>query len=97
MNVIAVLGILLGVFGGLFGLMYGRKKLQQSRGLDERYEEITKNALANGWKVTLGAIYVIWILLVFDVQFSVAEVLGILLLIHMIGWAGFRFYYQLKY
>lgn len=73
------------------------KKAAQSRGLDERYEEITKNALANGWKVTLVAIYVFWFLLVFGVQISVAKVLGILLLVHLIGWAGFRLYYQFKY
>jgi hypothetical protein len=92
----AISGIFLGAFGGLFGLLYGRKKAQQNRGLDERYEAISKNALANGWKVTLGGIYVFWILLILDVQISAAEVLGILLLIHMIGWAGFRIYYQLK-
>lgn len=97
MNLTALLGTLLGITGGLFGLIYGRKKAAQSRGLDERHEEITKNALATGWKVTLIAIYVFWLLLVFGVQFSVAEVLGILLLIHMIGWAGFRLYYQFKY
>lgn len=93
----ALSGILLGITGGLLGLLYGRKKAAQRRGLDERNTEITKNALATGWKVTLIAIYVIWFLLVFGVQFSVPEVLGILLLVHMIGWGGFRFYYQFKY
>ena len=97
MNLMALAGRLLGIIGGLFGLLYGRKKAAQNRGLDERNAEITKNALATGWKVTLVAIYVFWLLLVFGVQFSVAEVLGILLLVHMIGWAGFRFYYQYKY
>lgn len=97
MNLMALSGILLGITGGLFGLVYGRKKVAQSRGLDERYEEIAKKALANGWKVTLVAIYVFWFLLVFGVQISVAQVLGLLLLVHMIGWAGFRFYYQIKY
>ena len=97
MNLMALSGILLGITGGLFGLVYGRKKTAQNRGLDERYEEITKKALANGWKVTLVAIYVFWFLLVFGVQISVAQVLGLLLLVHMIGWAGFRFYYQFKY
>ena len=97
MNVMALAGIVLGASGGLFGLLYGRKKAAQRRGLDERYVEITKHALANGWKVTLAAIYLFWILLLFDVQFSVPEVLGGLLLIHMIGWAGFRVYYQMKY
>jgi len=93
----ALTGILLGIVGGLFGWLYGRKKAAQNRGLDERNAEITKSALANGWKVTLVAIYIFWFLLIFDVQFSVAEVLGILLLVHMIGWAGFRVYYQYKY
>jgi len=93
----ALTGILLGIVGGLFGWLYGRKKAAQNRGLDERNEAITKSALANGWKVTLIAIYIFWFLLVFDVQLSVAEVLGILLLVHMIGWAGFRLYYQFKY
>lgn len=97
MNFMALAGILLGIVGGLFGLVYGRKKAAQSRGLDERNVEITKNALATGWKVTLVAIYVFWFLLVFGVQFSVAEVLGILLLVHMSGWVGFRFYYEFKY
>ena len=65
------------------------KKTTQNRGLDERYEEIAKKALANGWKVTLVAIYVFWFLLVFGVQISVAQVLELLLVVHMIGWADF--------
>lgn len=72
MNLMAFSVILLGLTSGLFGLVYGRKKAAQSRCLDERYEEIAKKVLANGWKVTLVAIYVLWFLLVFGVQISVA-------------------------
>ena len=90
MNVLGIAGIVLGICGGLFGLLYGRKKASEQRGLDERNAEITKNALATGWKVTLAAIYIFFVLLACGVQFSVPQVLGILLIIHIIGTAGCR-------
>lgn len=94
--VLGFLGLLLGVFGGLFGLRWGRKIASRSRGLDERYESITIKSLANGWKITLITIYILFILMVFGIQLSVAPVLGILLLIHMSGWAFSIVYYNLK-
>ncbi len=96
-QLLALLGLLLGVLGGLFGLWWGRKLAAQKRGIDERYENIAVKALANGWRVTLVYISVLFILLVMGIKLSVAPVLGTLLLIHMAGWALSFIYYQIKF
>lgn len=97
MNLMALIGIIFGLTAALIGLLYGRKKAAQNRGLDERNTAITQHALANGWKITLVAIYVFWMLLAFDIDLTVPQVLGILLLAHMAGWAGSLLYFQVKY
>lgn len=91
------LGIVLGISGGLFGLWWGRRMAARKNGLDERYEKITVSSLANGWKITVISIYVLFLLLIAGVQLSTAQALGILLLIHMAGWAFSTVYYNLKY
>jgi hypothetical protein len=96
-QVLGFLGMLLGASGGLFGLWWGRKLAARKRGIDERYESIAVKALANGWKITLIYIYVLFILLLLGIQLSVAPVLGTLLLIHMAGWAFSLVYYQIKF
>lgn len=96
-QMLGFLGIVLGISGGLFGLWWGRKMAARKNGLDERYEKITVSSLANGWKITVISIYVLFLLLIAGVQFSTAQALGILLLIHMAGWAFSTLYYNLKY
>lgn len=91
------LGIVLGISGGLFGLWWGRRMAARKNGLDERYEKITVSSLANGWKITVISIYALFLLLIAGVQLSTAQALGILLLIHMAGWAFSTVYYNLKY
>lgn len=91
------IGLVIGISGGLFGLWYGRKMASRKRGLDERYETISIKSLANGWKISLIFIYLFFFLLLFGVQISAAATLGILLLIHMAGWAFSIVYYNLKF
>ncbi|MFT4412241.1 hypothetical protein ACLM5H_00140 [Fredinandcohnia humi] len=95
-QVIGLLGLGLGASGGLLGLWWGRKQAAKNRGLDERYEIISSKALGMGWKITLVALYTFFILLNFGVKLSVAPVLGILVLVHMAGWAFSLVYYHLK-
>ncbi|MEH6944102.1 hypothetical protein [Bacillus sp. JJ722] len=82
--------LLLGVSGGLLIHLWGKKIAARERGLDERYENNKIKSLANGWKITLISIYIIFILMLFGLELSVATVLGILLLIHMGGWGFFN-------
>ncbi|KOY80355.1 hypothetical protein [Lysinibacillus macroides] len=71
----------------------GRKRAARKNGLDKRYEEITVKSLASGWKITLISIYLLFLVIV-GVQF---EVLGILFLVHMVGWTFSIAYYHLKF
>ena len=96
-QMLGFLGIVLGVSGGLFGLWWGRRLAARKNGLDERFEKITVNSLASGWKITVISIYLLFLLLIVGVKLSTAQVLGILLLIHMAGWAFSTVYYNLKY
>ncbi|MEK5331477.1 MULTISPECIES: hypothetical protein [unclassified Lysinibacillus] len=96
-QMLGFLGIVLGISGGLFGLWWGRRMAARKNGLDERYEKITVSSLANGWKITVISIYALFLLLIAGVQLSTAQALGILLLIHMAGWAFSTVYYNLKY
>lgn len=91
-----LLVILLGVFGGLIGLWWGRKQAARQRGLDERFHIISSKSQANSWKITLVAIYILFILLVCGVKLSAAPVLGIVLFVHMAGWAFSSVYYSIK-
>jgi hypothetical protein len=93
---LCLLGLLLGASGGAFGLWWGRKQAARNRGLDERYEAITTKSLATAWKITLVSIYILFILLICGLRLSAVPVLGILLLIHMAGWAFSTIYYNLK-
>lgn len=95
-QILSLVGLVLGASGGAFGLWWGRKQAARNRGLDERYETISKKSLATAWKITLGSIYLFFILLIFGVGLSTAAVLGVLLLIHMKGWAFSTVYYNLK-
>lgn len=96
-QLLGFLGLVLGALGGLFGLWWGRKKAAKNRGLDERYESITTKSFASAWKISLAAMYILFALVIFGFQLAAAQLLGILLLIHMIGWAGSTFYYSFKF
>lgn len=96
-QLLGILGLVLGALGGLFGLWWGRKKAAKNRGLDERYESITTKSFASAWKISLAAMYILFALVIFGFQLAAAQLLGILLLIHMIGWAGSTFYYSFKF
>lgn len=89
--------LFLGGTGGFFIHMWGKKIAARERGIDERYENNTIKSLANGWKITLISIYILFVLMLFGLQLSVAPVLGFLLLIHMGGWGFSLIYYNLKY
>ncbi|MFD2172094.1 hypothetical protein [Tumebacillus lipolyticus] len=95
-QVIGMLGLLLGLAGGAFGLFYGRYKARKERGLDERYDEISKRALAVGWKCSFAAMIVLFALVILGVLESAAAAIGIAYLVHLAS-ASFAFvYYQLK-
>lgn len=96
-QMLGILGLLIGVSGSLFGIWWGRRLAIRNRGIDERYKNISIRSLANGWKITLVSIYLFFILMLFGIKFSVAPVLGIILLIHMAGWAFSAVYYNLKF
>jgi hypothetical protein len=83
------------IFGGL-GAWLGRKKAREQRGLDERAAEINLRARSLSWWVTLAGIYVLFVLGITKVETSLAETLGILLILHMGGWTFGTFYYNRK-
>lgn len=91
-----LLVILLGVFGGLLCLWWGRKQATRQRGLDERFHIISSKSQAASWKITLLAIYILFIMLVCGVKLSAVPVLGIVLFVHMAGWALSSVYYSIK-
>lgn len=95
-QILGLLGIILGAAGGAFGVWWGRKQAARKRGLDERYQVISTKSQAMAWKITLGSIYVLFLLLAFGVQLSSAAVLGVLLIIHMAGWTFSTIYNNLK-
>lgn len=95
-QLLGLLGLLLGLTGGLFGLWWGRKKAAENRGLDERYASITTKAFANAWKITLVALYIQFIIVIFGMDLATVEVLGTLLIIHLAGWAISMVYYNSK-
>lgn len=95
-QLLGLVGLLLGLTGGLFGLWWGRKKAAENRGLDERYASITTKAFANAWKITLVALYIQFIIVIFGMDLATVEVLGTLLIIHLAGWAISMVYYNSK-
>jgi hypothetical protein len=95
-HVLSLLGLLFGALAGAFGWWWGRKQAVLKRGLDERYETIATKSLAASWKISLGSIFFLFILLNCGIHLSVAPVLGILLLVQMAGWACSTIYYNLK-
>ena len=88
--------ILLSIFGGLLGLWWGRKQATRQRGLDERFHIISSKSQASAWKITLVAIYILFIMVVCGVKLSAAPVLGIVMFVHMAGWAFSSVYYNIK-
>ena len=93
----AILGLVLGASAGLFAYWWGRKKAAENRGLDERYENIMTNSFASAWKISLAAMYILFAITIFGVELAAVHLLGMLLIIHMIGWAGSTFYYSFKF
>ncbi|WP_274361911.1 hypothetical protein [Paenibacillus thermotolerans] len=95
-QILGLFGIIFGAAGGAFGWWWGRRQAARKRGLDERFETISVKSLETAWKITLAAIYIIFILLVFGVQLPAVPAIGILMLVHMAGWAFSTIYYHLK-
>lgn len=81
-----IIGLYGGMICGILGWWFGRKKARENRGLDELYYHIWQNAKSYSWYVTLGAIYVLFSLIMFGIELSNAMVLGILLLTHLGSW-----------
>lgn len=96
-QILGLLGLLLGASGGLCGIWWGRKKAVENRGLDERYASITIKSFASAWKITLVSMYILFTLLIFGVEMAAVQLLGILLLIHLAGWAISTCYYNFKF
>lgn len=84
------IGGLIGLFGGasfgVFGWWLGRRKAKKNRGLDEVHQYIWQKSRSISWYFTLAAIYLLFSLAIFGMEFRVAMVLGILLLVHMASW-----------
>ncbi|MEY9974035.1 hypothetical protein ABH966_004444 [Lysinibacillus sp. RC46] len=81
-----IIGLYGGLICGILGWWFGRKKARENRGIDELYYHIWQNAKSYSWYVTLGAIYVLFSLIMFGIELSNAMVLGILLLTHIGSW-----------
>lgn len=96
-QILGFLGLMLGASGGLFGLWWGRKKAAENRGLDERYASITTKSFSSAWKITLLSMYILFALLLFGVPLTAVPLLGMLMLIHLAGWAFSTFYYNFKF
>ncbi|MNZ79448.1 hypothetical protein D3C78_980520 [compost metagenome] len=88
--------VILGICCAGLALWWGRKKSAENRGLDERYQLISAKSQSASWKVTLGVIYVLFIIHLLGVQLTVASTLGILLLVHLASWTFSAIYYQIK-
>lgn len=97
----AEIGALIGMFGGaglgLFGWWFGRRQAKKNRGLDELYEHVWKTARSTSWIVTLIFIYFFFTLHLLGFTLSLASVLGLLLIIHMGGWAIIGAVLAIKY
>jgi len=96
-QLVGLLGILGGAAFGGIGAWLGHKKAAKNRAIDERFQAISVKSQSASWKMTLGALYAIFILYVVGVPFSVPAALGILLFVHMAGWAFSLFFYNQKY
>ncbi|MFC4597802.1 hypothetical protein [Cohnella hongkongensis] len=88
--------ILLSISVGFLGLRWGLKQAARQRGLDERFQMISSKSQAAAWKITLAVIYILFTILVCGAKMSAAPVLGIVLFVHLIGWAFSTVYYNIK-
>ncbi|MDT8861875.1 hypothetical protein N0O92_16805 [Alkalihalobacillus sp. MEB130] len=84
------IGGLIGLYGGatfgILGWWLGRRMAKKNRGLDELHDHIWQKARSISWYFTLAAIYILFSLVAFGIELSVAMVLGIMLLVHMSSW-----------
>jgi len=96
-QMVGLLGMFVGIAFGVIGLWWGRKKALMNRGIDERFQVISNKSQSTSWKITLGTICFLFALHIVGAQISTVATLGILLLIHMAGWALSTFYYNHKY
>jgi hypothetical protein len=85
-----------GALLGLAGWWLGRRMAARKRGTDERYFLIWKNARAGSWLLTLFAIYVLYSLMFLGVSISAPAALGIVMLVHMLGWAVLGIIHQFR-
>ncbi|GGE69352.1 hypothetical protein [Priestia taiwanensis] len=91
-----IIGFLVGIACALGGWWFGRKKAREVRGLDERYVERARDARANSWIVTTVYIYAMFFLYIAGVSFSSAQLLGILLFIHVGSWGILTIYVNVR-
>ncbi|CAG7642913.1 hypothetical protein ACFQI7_10830 [Paenibacillus allorhizosphaerae] len=89
-------GLLGGALMGFLGWWGGRRAIQGKRGLDERYVRVWERARAKSWILTLFGIYALFLALFLGVPLTAAPVLGIMLVVHMAGWALLGTYYLLR-
>lgn len=84
------IGGLIGLYGGatfgILGWWLGRHFAKKNRGLDELYYHIWQKDRSISWYFTLFAIYVLFSLVLFGINLSIAAVLGIIMLVHIASW-----------
>lgn len=84
------IGGLIGLYGGatfgILGWWFSRRMAKKKRGLDELHDHIWQKARSISWYFTLAAVYILFSLVVFGIELSVAMALGVMLMVHMSSW-----------
>lgn len=89
-------GLYVGLLCGGFGAWFGQYLAKKKRGIDERYEEVTKRSRQFSWWVTLLTMIVLMTLLGLGFSLSTMAALAIVYAVHLGSWAVATFYYNWK-
>ncbi|NMH73581.1 hypothetical protein HF078_10880 [Bacillus sp. RO2] len=84
------IGGLLGLYGGaVIGILawwFGRRMAKKQGGLDELHDHIWQKARAISWFFSLASMYILFTLIMFDMELRAGMVLGVIMLVHMASW-----------